>query len=104
MDEEILERDHGLLFPRKQKKKGTARSRRRRPDIVKKYKETHPMCEVSNCNTRAWKSPHHLVFRSQGGLDEESNLVALCKKHHDCCHGIHADVWKKICVGIKAGY
>ena len=30
---------------------------------------------------------HHLVFRSQGGSDEESNLLTLCKTCHD---GLHA--------------
>jgi RRXRR protein/HNH endonuclease len=30
---------------------------------------------------------HHLVFRSQGGSDDETNLVTLCKT---CHHGLHA--------------
>lgn len=29
---------------------------------------------------------HHLVFRSQGGSDEESNLLTLCKSCHDDLH------------------
>jgi hypothetical protein len=29
---------------------------------------------------------HHIVFRSSGGSDEESNLVTLCKKDHDAVH------------------
>lgn len=29
---------------------------------------------------------HHIVFRSQGGTDEEDNLITLCE---DCHHGIH---------------
>ncbi|MFW5876123.1 MAG: HNH endonuclease [Myxococcota bacterium] len=27
-------------------------------------------------------TPHHLVFRSQGGTDDPSNVVGLCS----CCH------------------
>ncbi len=30
---------------------------------------------------------HHIQFRSQGGSDEEANLVTLCKTCHDGLHG-----------------
>jgi hypothetical protein len=29
---------------------------------------------------------HHIVFRSQGGLDTEENLITLCGAHHDNAH------------------
>jgi 5-methylcytosine-specific restriction endonuclease McrA len=29
---------------------------------------------------------HHVVYRSQGGKDEESNLVSLCGRHHALAH------------------
>lgn len=29
---------------------------------------------------------HHIVFRSQGGSDAPSNLITLCKRHHDALH------------------
>jgi hypothetical protein len=29
---------------------------------------------------------HHIIFRSQGGSDEESNLITLCKTCHDALH------------------
>ena len=29
---------------------------------------------------------HHIVFRSQGGSDDESNLITLCKSCHDDVH------------------
>jgi cytochrome c553 len=29
---------------------------------------------------------HHIVFRSQNGSDEESNLLTLCKRCHDALH------------------
>lgn len=29
---------------------------------------------------------HHIKFRSQGGTDDVSNLIALCRKHHDEAH------------------
>jgi 5-methylcytosine-specific restriction endonuclease McrA len=30
---------------------------------------------------------HHIEFRSRGGKDVMSNLVLLCKTHHDDVHG-----------------
>ena len=29
---------------------------------------------------------HHIVFRSQNGTDDESNLITLCKTCHDKLH------------------
>ncbi|MCK5261349.1 MAG: HNH endonuclease [Thermoplasmatales archaeon] len=29
---------------------------------------------------------HHIVFKSEGGKDEEENLIVLCGKHHDLAH------------------
>lgn len=31
---------------------------------------------------------HHILFRSQGGPDEDWNLIALCKYCHDRAHGL----------------
>jgi len=42
-------------------------------------------CEL--CEQRPGTDVHHRVFRSQGGNDEESNLILLCRICHD---GIHA--------------
>jgi len=30
---------------------------------------------------------HHMVFRSQGGSDDPSNLVAVCRNCHEQAHG-----------------
>ena len=29
---------------------------------------------------------HHIVYRSQGGTDDVSNLIALCRTHHEKAH------------------
>jgi len=29
---------------------------------------------------------HHIVFQSEGGTDEKSNLIPLCRKCHDFTH------------------
>ncbi len=43
---------------------------------------------------------HHLVFRSQGGSDDESNLLTLCKTCHD---GLHAGTITLKSSGKKQG-
>jgi 5-methylcytosine-specific restriction endonuclease McrA len=27
--------------------------------------------------------PHHIVFKSAGGVDEKENLITLCRRHHN---------------------
>jgi hypothetical protein len=44
------------------------------------------LCQVPGCS-RAAVHAHHIVFRSQGGADQASNLVSLCAAHH--LHGVH---------------
>jgi hypothetical protein len=45
--------------------------------------------KCQNCKGKS-KNPrlevHHLVFRSNGGSDEDSNLITLCKSCHDAVH------------------
>jgi hypothetical protein len=43
---------------------------------------------------------HHMVYRSQGGSDEESNLLTLCKTCHDGLHAGTVTLKKK---GAKKG-
>ena len=40
------------------------------------------------CRHCGWRqtSVHHVIFRSEGGLDEPWNLVCLCLKCHDAIH------------------
>jgi hypothetical protein len=44
-------------------------------------------CLVPGCSSRRNLHVHHIVSRSQGGGDEESNLVTLCVFHH--LRGVH---------------
>jgi 5-methylcytosine-specific restriction endonuclease McrA len=39
------------------------------------------------CKTTHNLTPHHIVFRSQGGTDDLSNLLTLCMRCHDGVHG-----------------
>ena len=38
------------------------------------------ICEVKGCNQPGQR--HHIVFRSQGGLDFKLNYKYLCPEHH----------------------
>jgi hypothetical protein len=44
-------------------------------------------CRVPGCSSRRGLQVHHVVFRSQGGSDEDDNLLVLCATHH--LQGIH---------------
>jgi hypothetical protein len=44
-------------------------------------------CRVPGCSSRRNLQVHHVVFRSQGGTDEDANLAVLCAAHH--LQGIH---------------
>ncbi len=44
------------------------------------------LCQVPGCS-RAAVHAHHIVYRSRGGSDCESNLLSLCAGHH--LHGVH---------------
>ena len=48
------------------------------------YKYAHPTCEV--CQRRPTSAAHHVVYRSQGGLDESCNLLATCLRCHAAIH------------------
>lgn len=45
-------------------------------------------CQVPGCS-RAAAHAHHIEHRSQGGSDDESNLLCLCAAHH--LFGIHEE-------------
>lgn len=48
------------------------------------YCYEHPTCEV--CTRRPTTTAHHIVYRSQGGLDEPCNLLAVCPWCHVAIH------------------
>lgn len=59
------------------------------PEIIKKYYEQHPHCELCGC--RKTDSPHHITFKSRGGYDLPAELITLCSsfskyKHHMGAH------------------
>lgn len=38
---------------------------------------------------------HHIIFRNNGGSDDESNLITLCKSCHDRVHAGEIYVWSE---------
>jgi hypothetical protein len=45
-------------------------------------------CEVTGCGTKRSLHVHHISPRSEGGGNELSNLIVVCRNHHaDCDNG-----------------
>lgn len=55
----------------------------RRSAILHRDNYTCQCCGKKNCRLEV----HHIKFRSEGGTDDEENLITLCKECHD---GVHA--------------
>ena len=55
----------------------------RREAVLHRDNYTCQCCGKKNCRLEV----HHIVFRSNGGTDDEENLITLCKECHD---GVHA--------------
>ena len=55
----------------------------RRSAILHRDNYTCQCCGKKNCRLEV----HHIKFRSDGGTDDEENLITLCKECHD---GVHA--------------
>lgn len=49
--------------------------------IRDRYLRRHPDCEAQGCTLPA-TDVDHVRPRAQGGTDDESNLQALCHRHH----------------------
>lgn len=39
-----------------------------------------------HCRNRSSLHPHHVIFRSAGGMDELNNLITLCAVCHSAVH------------------
>lgn len=64
----------------------------RRTRAAKVIRRDLGFCQVPGCS-RAAVHAHHLQFRSAGGSDDPSNLVAVCAGHHH--QGVHAG-WVRV--------
>ena len=57
----------------------------RREAILHRDNYTCQCCGKKNCRLEV----HHIKFKSQGGTDDEENLITLCE---DCHDGVHAGI------------
>ena len=65
--------------------KQRAKDARRRP-VRAAYMESHTMCEYGAC-LYASTDCHEPWTRARGGpIDDERNMAALCRNHHDWIH------------------
>jgi hypothetical protein len=59
----------------------------KKPQFWRIFERDEYRCQVPGCTRRAELQGHHIIFRSQGGSDDPSNLVAVCYAHHQ--QGVH---------------
>ena len=50
-------------------------------------------CRLPWCSERGGLTPHHILFKSQGGADTLDNIVTLCLKHHNDRHAEWLDIF-----------
>ena len=60
------------------------------------YARSHELCE--DCGSMAVDT-HHITFKSQGGGDDNGNLIALCRPCHQEAHGKNS---KEVRIRLKA--
>ncbi|MCD6147627.1 MAG: HNH endonuclease [Thermoplasmata archaeon] len=46
----------------------------------------HHRCEFPGCNIEYGLEVHHIIPRSEGGSNKQSNLIVLCPTHHRMAH------------------
>lgn len=70
-------------------------NRKRKPWVVREYRETHPCCELCG-STDLFGTPsggvHHIKFKSQGGADCPTNLIFLCGRCHELAHKYDTEI------------
>lgn len=53
-------------------------------EIYQKIADEQKWCQL--CGSTNWLEIHHIIYRSQGGNNDERNLIRLCKKCHMLVH------------------
>lgn len=84
----------------KEHKPTTARRKSRKPTdfrLRRKVRERDKWCRY--CGTTQNLHVHHIQYRSQGGADEESNLITLCLEHHALVHS-SKERFAPLCFGV----
>ena len=63
--------------------------------IRERYVQLHPFCEecMKHGALVMTEQVHHIVPLAEGGTNDESNLMSLCKSCHSRIHAIRGDRW-----------
>ena len=59
----------------------------------KVYERDRGICRI--CGTHTNAPPHHIIFKSHCGIDDERNMVMLCTKCHRKAHS-HDKYYREI--------
>lgn len=69
-------------------------------EVYQKIVEEQKWCQL--CGSTNWLEIHHIMYRSQGGNNDERNLIRLCKQCHMLVHSNKKKwqefLYKKQCV------
>ena len=68
-------------FRAERQAKKAARAEKRYAAMVEAIEMDNVTCQA--CGQNSGVSPHHIIYRSQGGPDETWNLITLCEIKHD---------------------
>ena len=63
------------------------------PSKKSRVKEDLGVCEL--CDAARAIDPHHRLRRTQGGTDDRSNLLFLCRRCHDWIHDHPAESYQQ---------
>ena len=59
------------------------------PALLRKATFSRDEWQCRHCCCRTTLTPHHVIFRSQGGEHALNNLLTLCMRCHDAVHDRH---------------
>jgi hypothetical protein len=80
MDEKIYKKGSLVIFPKPPSNK---RDKKQWEDVkLLVCNLDHWRCRGLNCGAETIQ-PHHIIFRSQGGQDDITNVMLLCPACHD---------------------
>jgi len=65
------------------------------------YQRANYQCEL--CGNTQGLQKHHIVKRSQGGGDNQANIILLCWHCHHGTKGVHGKRGHKLDLQLKAG-
>lgn len=70
------------------------------PNLIRKQVYRRDGFRCALCDSQQGLQIHHVVPRSQGGTNDEANLITLCWKCHAVAHGTRLPEYR----GIESGH